>query len=65
METNQDGDKIIGKWRSAARDSEMEFFKTGDTYSAKLLNGWGFGVLTTDDKDIENPDVTLRKVVIR
>lgn len=58
-------DAIIGKWRSEAQDSEMEIYKSGNTYSAKMLAGWGKGVLTESDgttlkKDARNSDATLQ-----
>ena len=39
--TPLNADLIVGKWRSEAKDSEMEIYKTTNGYSGKLLAGWG------------------------
>ncbi|WDF77100.1 DUF2147 domain-containing protein [Mucilaginibacter sp. KACC 22773] len=62
--TESDADKIIGAWRSAARDSEMEIYKSGNLYYAKMLAGWGNDMYESDGKtlakDNKNPDAKLR-----
>ena len=53
-------DQIIGIWK--CEDYKIEFFKTGNTYSGKLL--WAKDIFqadgTTPKKDSENPDKNLR-----
>ena len=53
-------DQIIGKWQ--AEDYKIEIFKSGNTYSAKLL--WSKEMFETDGKtpkkDSKNPDIKLR-----
>lgn len=63
--TPLNADLIVGKWRSEAKDSEMEIYKTTNGYSGKLLAGWGQGVLTEADgitikQDSRNTDHSLR-----
>lgn len=63
--TPSDADAIVGKWKSEAKDSEMAIYKTGNTYSAKMLAGWGHGVIhhadgTTLKKDTRNFNARLR-----
>ena len=62
--TNLDPDNIVGTWRSAAQDSEMEIYKTGNVYSAKMLAGWGNDMYESDGKtpakDTKNPNPELR-----
>lgn len=59
-----DADAIVGIWVSQAKDSQTELVKTGDTYSGKLLAGWGNELYEADGKtlrkDSKNPDVRLR-----
>jgi uncharacterized protein (DUF2147 family) len=59
-----DPDKIVGTWRSAAQDSEMEIYKSGSMYYGKLLAGWGNDMYESDGKtlvkDTKNPDIKLR-----
>jgi hypothetical protein len=63
-QTNSDPDKIIGTWRSAAQDSEMEIYKIGTIYYGKMLAGWGNDMYEADGrtpaKDSKNPDAQLR-----
>lgn len=53
-------DQIIGKWQS--EDYKIEIFKSGTTYSAKLL--WSKEMFETDGKtpkkDSKNPDIKLK-----
>ncbi|MEO8720292.1 MAG: DUF2147 domain-containing protein [Ginsengibacter sp.] len=57
-------DQIIGSWMSAENNLEVEIFKAGDNYNAKVV--W---IDDSDDKsrpmntrcDFRNPDETLRK----
>lgn len=53
-------DQIIGIWK--CDDFKIEIFKTGETYSAKLL--WSKDMFEVDGKtpkkDTENPDEKLR-----
>lgn len=64
-QSKSDADKIIGTWRSAALDSEMEIYKSGNTYNARMLAGWGNDMYEADGKtlakDNKNPDAKLRK----
>lgn len=51
-----DGDAILGQWYTGVRDSKVEIYRTGDTYSGKI--SWlkqpkKDGKLKIDDK---NPD---------
>ena len=55
------GDQIKGIWLTENKDGKVEIFRTGNTWSGKLI--WGNSVL--DDKgnpkhDIYNPDPKLR-----
>lgn len=57
-------DQIIGRWMSTENNLEVEIFKVGDNYNAKVV--W---IDDSDDKsspmntrcDFRNPDETLRK----
>lgn len=53
-------DQIVGVWK--CEDYKIEFFKTGKTYSAKLL--WSKNMFQADGKtpkkDSKNPDEKLR-----
>lgn len=55
-------DKIAGVWLTEDKDLKIEIFKTGDTYSGKLL--WAKDMFEADGKtpkkDTENPDKKLR-----
>lgn len=57
-------DEVIGIWVSEAQDSKMEIYKSGNTYSGRLLAGWGNTFYEKDGKilkkDSKNPDSTLR-----
>ena len=57
-------DEVIGTWVSEAQDSRMEIYKSGNTYSGRLLAGWGNTFYEKDGKtlkkDTKNPDSTLR-----
>jgi uncharacterized protein (DUF2147 family) len=54
--------EIVGKWETEKKDAKMEVFKSGNTYSAKLL--WGEQIVEADGvtsiKDVNNPDKSLR-----
>ena len=55
------GDQITGIWLSEDKDGKIEVFKSGNTYSGKLL--WGKYVLDENGKprrDVYNPDTALR-----
>lgn len=62
--TTPDADAIVGSWVSQAKDSKTELVKAGDTYSGKLLAGWGNELYKADGKtlrkDVKNPDARLR-----
>jgi uncharacterized protein (DUF2147 family) len=55
-------DEIVGRWQSIDKDYTWEFFKSGDTYSAKLITSTD--ALEADGrtfkKDVNNPDVKLK-----
>lgn len=54
-------DAIVGVWETEDKDAEMEVFKSGNEYQAKLL--WGIDIVNTDDtskKDVNNPDKNLQ-----
>jgi uncharacterized protein (DUF2147 family) len=56
------GDKVPGIWLSEKKDAKIEIFKTGNTYSGKLI--WGAEMYEADGKtplkDTKNPDAALR-----
>ena len=55
------GDQITGIWLSEDKDGKIEIFRSGNTYSGKLL--WGKYVLDENGKprhDVNNPDTALR-----
>lgn len=55
-------DSIVGKWLSDDKDFNWEFYKSGNTYSVKVITSKD--VLEADGKtfkkDINNPDPELR-----
>ena len=54
-------DKIKGVWLTEKKDGKVEIFKTGRTWSGKLI--WGNTVLDENGKprrDVLNPDPKLR-----
>jgi len=55
-------DSIIGKWQSIDKEYTWEFFKTGETYNAKLIisNDALEADGKTFKKDLKNPDPKLR-----
>lgn len=57
---------IVGKWESDKKDVQLEFFKSGNEYQAKLL--WGNKIVENDGKtskkDVKNPDEKLRSRLI-
>jgi uncharacterized protein (DUF2147 family) len=55
------GDRINGTWLTEKKDGKIQIFRTGDTYSGKLL--WGTAVFDENGKpryDVNNPDPKLR-----
>lgn len=50
-----EADKIIGIFWSPKKDAKIEIYKKGDSYFGKSI--W----VATAKKDIENPNVSLRK----
>jgi uncharacterized protein (DUF2147 family) len=62
--TNAAPDDVIGVWISDAQDSRMEILKSGNTYTGKLLAGWGNEMYEDDGetlrKDSRNSDPKLR-----
>ncbi|TYP97486.1 uncharacterized protein (DUF2147 family) [Tenacibaculum adriaticum] len=63
-ENFRDPDKIIGTWRSTAKDSQMEIYKSRKTYKGRLIEGWGLELYEKDGKtfkkDSKNPDANLQ-----
>jgi uncharacterized protein (DUF2147 family) len=56
-----DGDKILGKWMSAAKDMTVEVYKHNGYYQAKVI--WFVcdeGFVMSDFKDKKNPNSALR-----
>jgi uncharacterized protein (DUF2147 family) len=55
-------DKVLGVWLSEKKDARIEIFKSGNTYSGKLI--WGTEMFEADGKtplkDTKNPDAALR-----
>ncbi len=54
-------DRIKGTWLTEKKDGKVEIFRTGNTYSGKLI--WGAAVLDENGKprhDVNNPDPKLR-----
>ena len=64
-----DPDKALGRWVSKAGDSQTEIFKSGGTYSGRLLAGWGNALYepdgTTPRLDTRNPNPALRTQPLR
>lgn len=62
LHAQNSADDIIGIWELDDKASTMKIYKSGNTYSAKLL--WGKDIVEADGKtskkDIHNPDKTLR-----
>jgi uncharacterized protein (DUF2147 family) len=59
-------DQINGVWLDEKKDGKIEIFRTGNTYSGKLL--WGKYVLDENGKprhDIYNPDPKLHDRVLQ
>ncbi|HWZ03672.1 MAG TPA: DUF2147 domain-containing protein [Mucilaginibacter sp.] len=55
------GDRIKGIWLTEKKDGKVEIYKTGRTWSGKLI--WGNSVLDENGKprhDVLNPDSKLR-----
>jgi uncharacterized protein (DUF2147 family) len=56
-----ENDKILGKWMSAAKDMTVEVYKSNGCYQAKVI--WFVcddGYVMSDFKDKKNPNVALR-----
>lgn len=55
-------DKIVGVWYSEANEMKIEIFKSGNTYSSKLVAAKIMFEAdgTTSKKDVKNPDPNLR-----
>ena len=54
-------DRIKGIWLTEKKDGKIEIFRTGNTYSGKLI--WGNSVLDENGKpkhDVNNPDPKLK-----
>jgi uncharacterized protein (DUF2147 family) len=54
-------DRIKGIWLTEKKDGKVEIFRTGNTYSGKLI--WGNSVLDENGKpkhDVNNPDPKLK-----
>jgi uncharacterized protein (DUF2147 family) len=62
MSQTSPADKVLGVWLSEEKDGKIEIYKTGDTYSGKILEGRN--LLENDGKtlrkDTRNPDAKLR-----
>lgn len=59
------GDEILGKWWNQEKDAQIEVFRVGTVYSAKIV--WMKTPNDADGKlrvDKENPDATLRNRTI-
>lgn len=60
-QASTEGD-LVGVWLTEDKDLKVEFFKTGNTYSGKLL--WAKSMFEADGKtpkkDDKNPDEKLR-----
>ena len=55
-------DRITGIWLTEQKDGKIQIFRTGNTYTGKLI--WGNSVLDKDGKpkhDVNNPDPKLRQ----
>jgi len=54
-------DRITGIWLTEKKDGKIEIFRTGNTYTGKLI--WGNSVLDENGKpkhNVNNPDPKLR-----
>jgi uncharacterized protein (DUF2147 family) len=55
-------DGILGVWQSEDKATKIEYFKTGNTYAARLI--WAKDMFEADGKtprkDVKNPDEKLR-----
>jgi uncharacterized protein (DUF2147 family) len=59
---NNPADRITGVWLTEQKDGKIQIFRTGNTYTGKLV--WGNSVLDKDGKpkhDVNNPDPKLRQ----
>ncbi|MCF2491365.1 DUF2147 domain-containing protein [Dyadobacter sp. CY347] len=56
------GDKILGEWVNEEKDTRIEIYKEGTTYSGKLI--WGLKLMEADGqtqrKDVNNTNEKLR-----
>ncbi len=63
---NNPGDRIKGIWLTEKKDGKVEIFRTGNTWSGKLI--WGNSILDENGKpkhDIYNPDPKLRSRLLQ
>ena len=60
------GDRIKGIWLTEKKDGKVEIFRTGNTWSGKLI--WGNAILDENGKpkhDVYNPDPKLRSRLLQ